>query len=148
MGSSASKKAAAKKAAAEKTPVTIAAFAAPKTHVIMINYDRATTKWTFPISSQPGVPNPKHPKIKRGDTLVWASADGDWTISFKTFTPIVNGNGVGIVSISGSSGGAPAGGVVTRAVSQGDQYAYNVSLNLNDSSETVATDPDIIIDSD
>jgi plastocyanin len=114
-----------------------------KTHTITITY--ANGAWSYAI--QPAQANPKKAKVKRGDTLLWVSADGNWTVFFKDgATPLVNGNGDPVSTVSGASGAA-AGDKVGAKAKDNDTFTYGVKLLPNNGGPEVVDDPEIIIES-
>jgi plastocyanin len=114
-----------------------------KTHTIFISY--ANGAWGYSI--QPAQANPKRAKVKRGDTLLWVSADGSWTVFFKDgATPLVNGNGDPVSTVAGPSGSA-AGGKIGVKAKDNDTFTYGVKLLPNGGGPEVVDDPEIIIES-
>jgi hypothetical protein len=114
-----------------------------KTHTISISY--ANGAWSYTI--QPAQTNPKKAKIKRGDTLLWVSTDGSWTVFFKNATtPLVNGDGDPVSTVAGPSGSA-AGADIGVKPKDGDTFTYGVKVLLNGSGQEVTDDPEIIIES-
>jgi plastocyanin len=114
-----------------------------KTHTITIVYSNGT--WNYSI--QPAQANPKKAKVKRGDTLLWTCADGNWTVFFKDgTTPLVDGNGDPVSTVSGPSGTA-AGDRVGVKAKDNDTFTYGVKLLPNNGGPEVVDDPEIIIES-
>jgi plastocyanin len=114
-----------------------------KTHTISITYANGT--WSYAIL--PAQANPKKAKVKRGDTLLWVSKDGQWTVFFKDgTTPLVDGNGSPVFNVSGQSGAAAGGKVGVKAKDQ-ESFTYGVKLLPNDGGPEVIDDPEIIIES-
>lgn len=119
----------------------------PVTHTITIIYVAAATpQWSYTI--KPPQSKPNKAKLKRGDTLQWKSKSGDWMVFFKGSTPLEDGSGLGLASVSGASGGPPAGGIISQNAKPGDVFDYGVQLVLNNNGGTVIDDPQIIIESD
>lgn len=114
-----------------------------KTHTITIAYSNGT--WNYSI--QPAQANPKKAKVKRGDTLLWTCADGNWTVFFKDgTTPLVDGNGDPVSTVSAPSGSA-AGNKVGAKAKDNDTFTYGVKLLPNNGGPEVVDDPEIIIES-
>jgi plastocyanin len=114
-----------------------------KTHTISISYASGT--WSYSI--QPAQANPKRAKVKRGDTLLWVSTDGSWTVFFKNgTTPLVNGDGDPVSTVAGPSGSA-AGGKIGVKAKDNDSFTYGVKLLPNGGGPEVVDDPEIIIES-
>jgi hypothetical protein len=114
-----------------------------KTHTIAISYNNGV--WSYTI--QPAQGNPKRAKVKRGDTLLWVSTEGSWTVFFKNgTTPLVNGSGNPVTTVSGPSGNA-AGGKVDTKLKPNDSFTYGVKLVPNGGGPEVTDDPEIIIES-
>lgn len=114
-----------------------------KTHTISITY--ANGAWSYAIL--PAQANPKKAKVKRGDTLLWVSNDGQWTVFFKDgTTPLVDGNGSPLFNVSGPSGAA-AGSIVGVKAKDQESFTYGVKLLPNDGGPEVVDDPEIIIES-
>ena len=115
-------------------------------HLITVTYTAGNPQpWDYQV--KPPQTNPRKAKFKRGDTVKWTSPSGDWKVTFYISTPIVDGNGLGLASISGKSG-KRAGGFISQYTQPDDAFAYGVSLLLPGASQPVTDDPEIIIDSD
>jgi plastocyanin len=114
-----------------------------KTHTITISYSNGA--WNYSI--QPAQANPKKAKVKRGDTLLWVCADGNWTVFFKDgTTPLVDGNGNPVSTVSAPSGSA-AGDRIGVKAKDNDTFTYGVKLLPNNGGPEVVDDPEIIIES-
>lgn len=114
-----------------------------KTHTISISYDNGT--WTYAI--QPAQANPKRAKVKRGDTLLWVSTDGQWTVFFKDgATPLADDQGAPVFNVTGRSGEAAGDKVGVKAKDQ-ESFTYGVKLLPNGGGPEVVDDPEIIIES-
>jgi len=114
-----------------------------KTHTITIAYSNGV--WNYSI--HPAQANPKRAKVKRGDTLLWVSGDGNWTVFFKDgTTPLVDGNGNPVSTVSAPSGSA-AGDRVGAKPKDNDTFTYGVKLLPNNGGPEVIDDPEIIIES-
>jgi hypothetical protein len=111
-------------------------------HTITIRFTGPET-WSYDI--MPRQANPKKARIKRKDVLQWVSPDGTWTVFFKGLTPLEDGNGIGIASVTAPSG-ASAGGIMAVKPKTGDVFTYGVKLVLNGSGQTVEDDPEIVIE--
>ena len=117
----------------------------PRTHTITITYGAAAIlPWSYII--EPLQPEPQKAKLKRGDTLQWKSKSGDWMVFFKGSTPLEDGNGLGLASVSGASSGRPVGGIISQKTKLKDVFNYGVRLALNNNGGTVTDDPQIIIE--
>jgi hypothetical protein len=83
-----------------------------------------------------GHATPEHQHGKNGDTVLFTSDQGSWTVTFDSGTPLPQ------ASYSGNQG-ASAGGVLNGTV--GTTYKYTSCCTK--SGTTTCQDPDIIIDS-
>lgn len=89
----------------------------------------------------------KKANVKRGDSLHFRCSVPDcaWTVYFKDVTPLQDGRGLPVASLSGTNV-TPQGSFISPNAIIGESYDYGVILKLGGSS-IVIDDPQVIIES-
>lgn len=113
-------------------------------HKIKFWYVSSLDKFDYKIDPK-NVNGPKRANVKHCDRVRWVCPQGNWKVTFKGETPLVDDFGGPVPVVIGGPGGT-FGGYISTATPASTSYAYSVEVDLGDGGPPKQEDPEIIID--